>query len=223
MTGDGGAALSVRGLWVSRRALRVVRGVDLDVERGAVVALVGANGTGKSTLLATLAGLLRPDRGAVRLYGRRVEGLSPQRLVRAGISLVPQGRRVFPALSVRRNLELGGFTLGDAREAARRAGAFLDRYPGLADRAGVPAGELSGGEQALVALGRGLACGPRVLLLDEPLAGLAAATADAVLEHVAHVAGEGVAVAVVDHDRVALQRVADRTVELHDGVATLCP
>jgi len=214
-----GAVLAVGDLWVSRRGQPVVRGVDLEVERGSVVALVGANGTGKTTLLGALAGLWRPDRGSVRLAGRRVEGLSPQRLLRAGLSLVPQGRRVFPALSVRRNLELGGYTLGDAREAARRADSFLARYPGLGLRAEVAAGELSGGEQSLVALGRGLLSGPKVLLLDEPLAGLAAPMAEAVMRHVGEVATGGGAVVVVDHDRVSLARVADRTVELEDGQA----
>lgn len=198
-----------------------MRGVDLDLEPEAVVALVGANGTGKSTLLAALAGLTRPDRGIVALRGIRVEGRSPQRLLRAGLSLVPQGRRVFPGLTVRRNLELGGFILGDSREAARRAGAFLGRYPHLAERADVAAGDLSGGEQALVALGRGLISGPAVLLLDEPLAGLAADTATVVLAHLSEVAATGVAVLLVDHDREALDRVADRTVEMEDGRARM--
>jgi branched-chain amino acid transport system ATP-binding protein len=193
----------------------VISGVTCTVGAGEVVGLVGANGAGKSTLLATLAGLLRPWRGAIRLDGARVEGFSPQRLVRAGVSLVPQGRRVFPGLSVRANLELGGWTR-PRRGLTRRVEHFLERHPGLAERSEVPAGSLSGGEQGLVVLGRALMASPRVLLLDEPLMGLDPRSAATVLDDVRRLAADGSAVVIVDHDRAALETVAT-SILLVDG------
>ena len=178
--------------------------------------LVGPNGAGKSTLLATLAGLLHPWQGCVRLDGKRVDGLSPQRLVRAGVCMVPQGRRVFPRLSVRANLELGGW-VHRREELDERVGHFLERHPALAERADVAAGALSGGEQSLVVLGRALMARPRVLLLDEPLMGLDPHSAHAVLDHLRALAGEGLALMVVDHDRSAVATVATTTFLVDGG------
>ena len=128
----------------------MLSGLDFAVDAGEIVGIVGANGAGKSTMVATVAGLLVPHRGAIRLDGRRVEGSSPQTMVKRGVCLVPQGRRVFPRLSVRRNLELGGFVHRRGIDVEARAGAFLDRYPRIAARRAVEAGALSGGEQGLV-------------------------------------------------------------------------
>lgn len=196
----------------------VLSGLDFVVDGGEIVGIVGGNGAGKSTMVTTVAGLLVPHRGAIRLDGRRVEGSSPQTMVKRGVCLVPQGRRVFPRLSVRRNLELGGFVRRRS-DVEARAGAFLDRYPRIAARRDVEAGYLSGGEQSLVVLGRALMADPEVLLVDEPLMGLDRPSTEAVLAHLRELATEGVAVAVVDHDREALASVTTRTVVVKDGRA----
>jgi len=208
--------LSAEGLEVRRGSSVVLRETDLAVEGGEIVAVAGANGSGKSTLLATFAGLLRPWQGRIRLDGRRVDGWSPPRLVRAGLSLVPQGRRVFRDLTVRQNLEVGGW-VGGRQGVAARAGAFLERHPFLAERADVAAGSLSGGEQSVLVLGRALMARPRVLLLDEPLMGLDPSAARGLLGHLTELAAEGVAVLVVDHDREALDGVASRVVVMAGG------
>lgn len=194
-------------------------GIDLTVAGGEIVGIVGGNGAGKSTLLAAVVGLVATWKGAVRLDGRRVEGSSPQAMVRAGVCLVPQGRRVFRRLSVRRNLELGGFVRRRAGDSATRVDAFLERYPLLAARHDVAAGALSGGEQGLVVLGRALMAGPAVLLVDEPLMGLDQASAGAVLTHLGELAAQGMALAVVDHDHRALASIATRTVLIEGGRA----
>lgn len=211
--------LSIEGIHVRRGQHVVLSGLDFVVDGGEIVGIVGANGAGKSTMVTTVAGLLVPHRGAIRLDGRRVEGSSPQTMVKRGVSLVPQGRRVFPRLSVRRNLELGGFVRRRRTDVEARAGAFLDRYPRIAARRDVEAGYLSGGEQGLVVLGRALMAEPEVLLVDEPLMGLDQPSTEAVLAHLRELAADGVAVAVVDHDREALASVTTRTVEVKDGRA----
>lgn len=211
--------LSLEGVHVRRGPLVVLSGVDFIVEGGEIVGIVGGNGAGKSTMVATVAGLLVPHRGAIRLDGRRVEGSSPQAMVKRGVCLVPQGRRVFPRLSVLRNIELGGFVRRRGTDVPARAGAFLDRYPRIAARRDVEAGSLSGGEQSLVVLGRALMADPEVLLVDEPLMGLDRPSTEAVLAHLRELAAEGIAVAVVDHDREALASVTTRTVVVKDGRA----
>lgn len=208
--------LSVEDLEVRRGRVRVLTGVSCSVTSGEVIGLVGANGAGKSTLLGALAGLLHPWRGTVRLDRRRVEGFSPQRLVRLGVCLVPQGRRVFPGLTVRANLQLGGWVRRDAA-LDDRVQRFLDRHPALAERADVAAGALSGGEQGLVVLGRALMASPRVLLLDEPLMGLDPASTATVLDDVRGVAADGTAIMIVDHDRPALASVATSTWLVEEG------
>ncbi len=211
--------LSVESLHVRRAQHMVLRGLDFAAGAGEIVGVVGGNGAGKSTLLSAVAGLIVPHRGAVRLDGRRVEGSSPQSMVRHGVCLVPQGRRVFPHLSVRRNLELGGFVCRRKAGAESRVADFLDRYPRIAARRDVEAGALSGGEQSLVVLGRALMAQPHVLLVDEPLMGLDRESTEAVLAHLRELAGLGMAVVVVDHDREALASVTTRTVVVEDGRA----
>jgi branched-chain amino acid transport system ATP-binding protein len=208
--------LAAEQLEVRRGGRVVLADVDLVADGGEVVGVVGANGAGKSTLLSVLAGLIRPAQGAIRLDGARVEGMSPQRMVRKGVCLVPQGRRVFPGLSVRRNLELGGW-VSRSEGLSGRVDAFLDRHPVVARRADVAAGSLSGGEQGLVVLGRALMAQPRVLLLDEPLMGLDPTSAATVLDQLRELAAGETVLMVVDHDRAALATVATRTVVVDGG------
>jgi len=208
--------LSADGIEVRRGRSVVFADVDFAMESGEIVAVVGGNGAGKSTLLATLAGLLIPWRGTIRLDNTAVQGWSPQRLVRAGVCLVPQERRVFAGLSVRRNLELGGWVRRRSGLSAQ-IDAFLDRYPLLADRADIAAGSLSGGEQSLLALGRALMASPQVLLVDEPLMGLDPESAGRVLQTFRELARGGTAIAIVDHDLDALATLATTTMVVGDG------
>jgi ABC-type branched-subunit amino acid transport system ATPase component len=196
-----------------------VRGADLHVAAGELVAVLGGNGTGKSTLLWAIAGLLRPRAGRVTLDGRDVTGLPAARRAALGLRLLPQSRRVFPSLTVRENLEAPDLAVGrPARDAMRaRREAWLDRFPALAARLDEPAAGLSGGEQQLVAIGRVVSTGPRVVLLDEPSAGLAPAAAEACAQVFAELAASGVAVVLVEQNVDLARRLASRVVVVRDG------
>jgi branched-chain amino acid transport system ATP-binding protein len=162
--------LTVRDLVVSRGSSQVLNGVSLSVEAGEVVTVLGSNGMGKSTLLRTISGLHRPLSGEIEFMGQRVEGRNPRVMVQAGVIHVPEGRQLFPGLSVRENLELGAHARKGSRLSLDEVIAYL---PGLAGWLKRPAGTLSGGQQQMVALGRGLIAKPLMLLLDEPTLGLA--------------------------------------------------
>jgi branched-chain amino acid transport system ATP-binding protein len=168
--------LEVRDLHASYGLGEVLEGVSLDVPAGGFCALIGANGAGKSTTMRAISGLLRPVHGSIRFDGRDIARLSADRIVRMGLALVPEGRKVFAPLTVRENLEMGGFQhlFPRKRSAFGRQLAFvLELFPRLEERLEQPAGTLSGGEQQMLAIGRALMAGPRLLLLDEPSMGLA--------------------------------------------------
>jgi branched-chain amino acid transport system ATP-binding protein len=167
------ALLEVTGLSAGYGDVPVLHGVDLAVERGEVVSIVGANGAGKTTLLSTISGLVRPGAGRVRFDGQDLTGAPARRIVAAGLVMVPEGRKLFPFLSVGENLRLGAFHRAARREARRTLDDVLDLFPVLARRRDQMAGSLSGGEQQMCALGRGLMARPRLLMLDEPSLGLA--------------------------------------------------
>src|SRR5207237_707040 len=150
----------------------VLRGISLKVEAGSIVAVLGANGVGKTTLNKVLSGLVRPQQGEVIFDGQRIDRLSPAGIVAAGLVHVPEGRRLFPDLSVRENLELGSYRRGKA-ERVRTMALVLSVFPRLRERFGQRAGTLSGGEQQMVAIGRGMMGQPKLLILDEPSLGLA--------------------------------------------------
>src|SRR5665648_186341 len=166
-------ALQVRQLSAGYGRIGVVSGVSFDVAAGEVVTLIGSNGAGKSTLLRSLAGLITPSAGTVVLDGAIVTGLAPERLVRAGLALVPEGRMLFGPMSVIENLLLGAHTERSSSAFERRLTRVHTLFPVLAERAGQAAATLSGGEQQMLAIGRALMSGPHVLLLDEPSLGLA--------------------------------------------------
>jgi branched-chain amino acid transport system ATP-binding protein len=165
------ALLEVEELDVHYGAIQALRGVSLRVEEGEVVTLVGANGAGKTTTLRALSGLVPPSRGTIRFASRSLVGLRPEQIVRLGLAHSPEGRGVFPQLTVRENLELGGYIRRDS--LAPDVDRAFDRFPRLRERAGQLAGTLSGGEQQMLALVRALMSRPKLLLLDEPSLGLA--------------------------------------------------
>jgi branched-chain amino acid transport system ATP-binding protein len=195
----------------------VLMGISFDVVEGETAVLFGLNGAGKTTTLSTIAGLLAPEGGAIRFDGRRIDGRSPTQLVRAGIALVPEGRRVFPELSVATNLRLGAWTRRRRRaEVEARRELVFEYFPRLAERADQDAGTLSGGEQQMLAIGRALMSNPRLLLIDEASLGLSPALAKVVFEVVAKINDDGVTVVIVEQN-VGVLPYADRALIMEKG------
>ena len=166
------ALLSVRNVETWYGPVNAIRGVSIDVRAGRIVAVLGANGAGKTTLLNTIAGVIDPLKGQIEFDGRRIEGLDPDAVSRAGVVLVPEGRQVFPFLSVEENLRMGAFSRRKDPRAAKDMDQVYEWFPRLLERRGQDAGLLSGGEQQMLAIGRAYMGQPRLLLLDEPSLGL---------------------------------------------------
>jgi branched-chain amino acid transport system ATP-binding protein len=186
------------------------------LQPGGVLALLGRNGAGKTTCISTIIGFLRPRRGDIRLFGEQIEGLSPERISRLGIGLVPQGRRIFPSLTVRENL-----VVAQQRESTTSKPWNIDRiydmFPGLRERYAQFAGTLSGGEQQMLAIGRALMGNPRVLLLDEPSEGLAPLIVAEVGRTIRRLKEEGQSIVLVEQNRQLALDVADQAVILNTG------
>jgi branched-chain amino acid transport system ATP-binding protein len=195
-----GLSLEVEDLHVSYDGVPALNGVGLRVEPGRIVALVGGNGNGKSTTLRAIAGLNPLDAGRIRFGGRELQGLPAYRRVPLGLSLVPEGRRLFPALTVRRNLELGAFTRSSKEEVAATIDEMLALFPILAERATQLAGTMSGGEQQMLAIARGLMARPKLLMLDEPSWGIAPKFVTKVLDVIQRVNETGVSILLVEQN-----------------------
>jgi branched-chain amino acid transport system ATP-binding protein len=205
------ANLEVRGLHAGYGRLAVLHGIDLDAAQGRLVAVIGANGAGKSTLLRALSGLLPVSSGTVRLAGRDVTGLGPEKLAAAGLAHVPENRLVFPTLSVADNLVLGGYTRrrAPAAERAQARDRALALFPRLEPRLGQAAGTMSGGEQQMLAIARGLMAQPRVLVLDEPSVGLAPRLVGEIFTALGKLRDDGLTLVVVEQNARAAFAVAD--------------
>ncbi|MFS8201351.1 ABC transporter ATP-binding protein [Streptomyces sp. CWNU-52B] len=223
----GGSGLAVQDLSVGYGPVRALRQVSLDVPEGAVVTVLGGNGAGKSTLLRAICRTLSFHGGAVTggtvsYDGRRLDGLSPDRVVAAGISQIPEGRRVFARMTVADNLRAGA--LGATGSRAERAAALRrvhELFPVLADRAQQHAGLLSGGEQQMLAVGRALMAGPRMLLLDEPSLGLAPLMAERIAETVREISTQGTSILLVEQNAALALRLATSAYVLEVGEVTL--
>lgn len=208
--------LEVQALETGYGKAQVLFGVDLEVEAGELVALLGANGAGKTTLLRALSGLLRPWKGSVLLGGKDLRGLSPARRARLGLGHVPEGRQLFPLMTVEENLRLGAAFLAPGREKEGYERVYA-LFPRLAERRRQLAGTLSGGEQQMLAIGRALMQNPRILLMDEPSMGLAPVLVDFIFEIVQKLNQEGRTILLVEQNaRLALQ-VAHRGYVLATG------
>jgi len=212
--------LEVRGLTSHYGRIPALKGIDLDVREGELVALVGANGAGKTTLLRTLSGVQPATGGAVRFDGADITHAAPDRRVALGIIQVPEGRQVFAPLTVEDNLRLGAY-----RRGGDAAAATLERiytmFPRLRERRGNLAGTLSGGEQQMLAMGRAVMAHPRLLLLDEPSMGLAPRLVEDVFAYVRRLKGEGRTIFLVDQNARAALAVADRAYVLETGQVVL--
>ena len=209
--------LRVRDLRVAYGRVVAVHDVSLEVEDGSIAAVVGANGAGKSTVLRAIAGLNRIEAGSIELDGRPIQGLRAHERVPLGISLVPEGRHLFPRLTVRRNLELGAHTRRDPREVASSLEMVLETFPALRERQEQLAGTLSGGEQQMVAIGRGLMSRPRLLLLDEPSWGIAPMLVNKIFETIAAINRSGVAVLLVEQNVKRALSIAHRAAVIQTG------
>jgi branched-chain amino acid transport system ATP-binding protein len=198
-----------------------VRSVSLEVRAGEIVALIGSNGAGKTTTLRAIAGLLPLRRGRVELDGRPLAGLGPAAIVQAGVAHVPEGRQLFPTMTVAENLELGARTReGRARRAETLARVF-ELFPRLAERRAQLAGTLSGGEQQMVAIGRALMARPRLLMLDEPSLGLAPVVVGAIFANLAAINRDGLTILLVEQNVLRALRCSHRAYVLENGVVTL--
>jgi branched-chain amino acid transport system ATP-binding protein len=214
---DEAPALRVQDLTAGYGGLPALHGVSLEVKRGEIVALVGANGAGKSTLLRAVAGLLQPRSGRIDLEGRRIDGRAAHEIVRSGIAYVPEGRHLFGRLTVLDNLLLGAFTYRDPRARARGLSEVTTLFPVLKDRAGQLAGTLSGGEQQMLAIARGLMSRPRLLLLDEPSLGIAPKLVSRIYEALAAINRGGLTLLLVEQNVRAALACASRAYVLQTG------
>ncbi|HUA52681.1 MAG TPA: ABC transporter ATP-binding protein [Candidatus Sulfotelmatobacter sp.] len=209
--------LSVAHLNVWYGATEVLRDVSFEVPEGQVVALLGGNGSGKTTILNALTGLIRPRAGSVKLSGQETAGWPPDRLVKRGMSHVPQGREVFATMTVGENLELGAVTRRDRAAIATDIAALRAQFPALAAHWRKRAGSLSGGEQQQVAIARALMSRPRLLLMDEPSAGLSPVVVDTMIETIRALHARGLTIVLVEQNVGVAAAVADRAHVLQNG------
>jgi branched-chain amino acid transport system ATP-binding protein len=198
-------------------AIAALRGISIKVERGEMVALIGANGAGKTTTLVTIAGVLRPTQGSITFEGRSIIGQSPEDIVRKGLALVPEGRHIFPALTVEENLRLGAAIRGDREAIQRDVDEMCQRFPILGERLRQPGGTLSGGEQQQLAIARGLMSRPKLLMLDEPSLGLAPMLVGEIFELVAQLRETGVTILLVEQNVERTLEIADRVYLMNTG------
>ena len=198
--------------------IQALKGVSLTVEEGEIVTLIGANGAGKSTTLRTISGLVRAREGHVRLKGKDITRMAAHDIVCAGVGHVPEGRGIFPRLTVRENLEMGAFTINSASEVNRRMEDVFHQFPRLQERINQKGGTLSGGEQQMLAMGRGLMLKPHILLMDEPSMGLAPVLVDAIFDVIVRLnKEEGTTILLVEQNALMALRTAARAYVLETG------
>ncbi len=210
------ALLEVRGLRAGYDGVPVLHGVDLEVAAGEIVAVLGSNGAGKSTLNNNLSGVVRALGGAIRFAGADITGAASEDIVAAGLVQVPEGRRIFPNLSVRENLDLGSYRRGRARRAQNRD-RVLATFPRLGERLDQTAGTLSGGEQQMLAIGRGLMAEPLLLILDEPSLGLSPLLVEEMFGLIGRLHDEGLAILLVEQNVVQSLALAGRAYVIENG------
>jgi len=212
--------LEVNGLHVYYDAIHALKGVSFSLAEGEMVTLLGANGAGKTTTLRAISGLLRPSRGTIHLAGRSLEGVEPHEIVRLGVAHVPEGRKVFPRLTVLENLAIGAYTL-----SARRSGDGLDfvfaLFPRLKERRPQMAGTLSGGEQQMLAIARALMAKPKLLLLDEPSMGLAPRLVEQIFETIREINRQGMTILLVEQNAASALAISQRGYVLETGTILL--
>lgn len=209
--------LEILGLSVFYGGIHALKDISLNVPQGAIVTLIGANGAGKSTTLRTISGLAEARQGKILFRGREIQNRSVHRIVRKGIAMVPEGRRIFANLSVEENLLMGAFARKDGEEIRRGIDWVFEHFPRLRERAKQKGGTLSGGEQQMLALGRGLMSHPDLLMLDEPSLGLAPKLVKEVFDIIRNIHTEGMTILLIEQNAMAALEVADYGYVLQTG------
>jgi branched-chain amino acid transport system ATP-binding protein len=213
--------LNVEELNVSYGAIHALKGVTFHLEEGEIVALIGANGAGKSTTLNTISGILRPDSGRIDFEGEDLTQTSPAQIVQQGIVQVPEGRKIFARMTVLENLEMGAYTLQDKDQFLAHLARVFEIFPRLEERQRQMGGTLSGGEQQMLAMGRGLMADPRLLLLDEPSMGLAPILVEQIFEVIQDINQQGVSILLVEQNAHMALSIAARAYVLETGKVAL--
>lgn len=213
--------LQVKDLVVHYGSIEALHGVSLNINEGELVAVIGHNGAGKSTLLNTISGVLNPTAGEVRFDNEAVSGLSSDKIIRIGISMVPEGRRVFAESSVYDNIQIGAYIRNDASEINKDIEKYMDRFPILRERRSQKAGLMSGGEQQMLAIVRALMSRPKLLLLDEPSLGLSPVIIREVYESIREIRSNGTTVLLVEQNAKKALSVSDRAYVLVNGKITM--
>jgi branched-chain amino acid transport system ATP-binding protein len=213
--------LEIKGLKVAYGRVRAVKGISFSVEEGQIVCLLGTNGAGKTTTLKTISGLLRPEEGEIWFGGRRIDAMPAHSIVSLGLAHSPEGRRIFPRLTVEDNLRLGAFARKDKAGIAKDMQRAYDLFPVLYDRRSQAAGTFSGGEQQMLAIGRALLSHPRLLMLDEPSMGLSPLMMHRIMTTIAELQNEGVTILLVEQNAQAALSLADYGYVLETGTITL--
>lgn len=201
--------------------IRALKGISLKVERGEIVTLIGSNGAGKTTTLKTIIGTLRPVKGEIRFEGKRISGLSTNKVVRMGIAHSPEGRRIFARMTVLENLELGAFARDDRHNVAADIERVFTLFPRLKERYHQKGGTLSGGEQQMLAMGRALMARPKLLLLDEPSMGLSPILVATIFETIGNIREQGTTILLVEQNARMALRIANRGYVIQAGYITL--
>lgn len=215
------ALLEIRDLKVSYGVINAVKGVSFDVDEGEIIAMIGANGAGKSTVLHTISGLIPAESGSIRLGGKELTKLPAHKIVSLGIAQVPEGRRVFQQLSVLENLKLGAYARRDRTEVAQTLKTVYRRFPRLEERKNQLAGTLSGGEQQMLVMGRALMSKPKIVLMDEPSMGLSPLLVSEIFDIIKVINESGTTVLLVEQNAKKALAVADRAYVLETGRITL--
>jgi branched-chain amino acid transport system ATP-binding protein len=209
--------LKIETLEVAYGNIKAIKGISLEVNQGEIVTLIGSNGAGKSTTLRAISGILKPKSGSITFNGERIDGVEGHDIVAKGICQSPEGRRIFPKMSVDENLDLGAFLRNDKEGIAADRDRVLELFPRLRERIDQKAGTMSGGEQQMLAVGRALMGSPKLLLLDEPSMGLAPVLVDMIFETIEKINKQGTTILLVEQNALAALNVADRAYVLESG------
>lgn len=209
--------LSIRGLKVNYGAIQAVRGIDLDVFQGEIVMIIGANGAGKTTIINTIMGGIKPEEGKITFEERDLLKTAAHKIIQLGIGIVPEGRRVFGEMTVKENIELGAYTVQDKKRIGNSLERMYTLFPRLKDREKQLAGSLSGGEQQMLAIARALMSEPKLLLMDEPSMGLAPVITEQIYENIKNIKKQGTSILLIEQNAFMAMSVADKGYVVQNG------